>query len=226
MKTKDYQFFKFRKENRELSEQNVLKLVNSIKDFGFIEGRDVLVDEEGFVIDGQHRVEACKRLGIEIPYQVANGDFMKKTIALNACQKPWTLEDYVNSYSKQGVDFYRKLVKFNEKYNLGIGVCIDVFIQSAKFISQGIREGKEFKINEDADNVAQFILDCSCVPYFKNKQFARSIVYLFKKANEKQREYIKLNILSVPQQPNLQSYLTVYENLLNHKKRAINKIKL
>ena len=226
MKTKDYSIFKFSKANRPLSEQNVLKIMRSFQEFGFMEGRDVIIDNDNVVVDGQHRIEACKRLGIEVNYVVSNGNAIAKTIALNNCQKQWTIEDYINSYAAQGFDFYRRLINFNQKYNLGFSTSLDVFIQNPMHVSQKIKQGSNFTVNTQSDDIAEFILSCNKVPFFRSKYFARSIVYLFKKANKKQLEYIKLNILSVPQQPNTQQYLTVYENMLNHKKRGNNRISL
>ena len=56
---------KLNPENRAINQRQVERLMDSIKKHGFIESIPILVDPNGYVIDGQHRLEACKRLSIE-----------------------------------------------------------------------------------------------------------------------------------------------------------------
>jgi ParB-like chromosome segregation protein Spo0J len=47
-----------------LSETNVRMLMESIRTNGFWPSSPVVVDDEGTVVDGRHRTEACRRLGV------------------------------------------------------------------------------------------------------------------------------------------------------------------
>ena len=117
MKTRDYNKFKFSKNNREIKHSSVEKLKASMKEHGFISGRPVFVTSDNIVIDGQHRLIAAKDLNIEMHYEVIDGDYMKKMIELNSTQTNWTLTDYIKSYASLNIECYRKLLRFQEKYN-------------------------------------------------------------------------------------------------------------
>ena len=86
MKTKNYEMFEYMDSNRKINAGLVERLVKSIKEIGYIESRPIIVNEDMVVIDGQHRLEACKRLGIPVIYQVSNVDMSKAMIALNTNQ--------------------------------------------------------------------------------------------------------------------------------------------
>jgi len=226
METKDYSKFKFAKENRKTKKALVEKLKNSMSKHGFISGRPILITEDWVIVDGQNRFEAAKELGIGLHYDFLKGDHVEKMIDLNSSQSNWSLQDYINSYAMQNIDCYRKMVKFEEKHKLGptnnISICI-----GAQINSKQIRDGKEFEVNPQSEEIAEFIFDCeNVVPYFKNKEFVRSLVVLFKKTNEKQRETVRLNLIAVPMLAKVGDYLVCYENILNRRKKESQKVKL
>lgn len=225
METRDYSKFKLLSENREIRPANVEKIKLSVKEWGVIPGRPVLIDGVGNIVDGQHRFIAYKELGLPIPYEVINGDIIKKTMALNSNQAQWQLIDYIKSYADQGIDCYRRLLKFEEKYKLGnssnIHICFGL-----KAKSNDIRLGKTFKFNEDAEGIALFIESIKGVEYNKTKTFVLAMIMLYYKTNLKQRELVKANITSIPRFLNYMDYLTAFENIINYKKRGENRIKL
>lgn len=199
MKTKEYNKFKFAEANRKLKTKSNQHLVESMQKFGFISGRPILITKDFVVIDGQNRLKVAKELGIEVHYEFIEGDHIEKMIALNSSQSNWSLQNYIESFSTQNIDCYRKLVKFEEKYKLGmtnsISICISNLLKP-----KGIREGKIFVFNPLANEIAEFILDCkNLIPYYKEKEFIRSIVVLFKKTTEAQREKTATPSISISQ---------------------------
>ena len=225
MESKDYSRFKIIKENRGIKQSTVNKIVVSIKQFGFIPGRPVLVDRDFNVIDGQHRFFALKQLNMSIPYEIIDGDVIAKTMMLNSSQSQWSLKDYINSYASQDIFCYIRLIRFEQKYKLGYSNNITINIEN-KIKTKDIRLGKEFIINEKSDDIANFLYDCNSVPFWKNSEFVKAITGLFRKANTEQLNIIKKNILKVPRCSNITQYYTVFENILNYKKRSVNIIYL
>lgn len=223
--SKNYLEFKFHKANRGINENNVLKIMQSIKDFGYIPGRPILVDAEKNIIDGQHRFEACKRLGIAIQYEYVTTNFVQTAIALNSNQQSWKVSDYVESYANQGIDVYRKLLNFEQKYALGLSNSIEVFFDN-KLKSRDIKKGEVFDINLQANLVAEFINDCKAVDFYKTTMFVRAIIYMFRKLNQKQLDVIKNNILTIPKSATTEMYLNAFQNLLNRNKRLNNRVYL
>jgi len=64
--TKDYDLFKMINYNREVMKPRIDKIVESIKEYGFI--LPILVNKEFMIVDGQHRFEAAKKAGSEVSY--------------------------------------------------------------------------------------------------------------------------------------------------------------
>jgi len=227
MKTKNYSQFKKHIANRKISEVLVKKLMISIKTFGYIPGRPVLVDKNFTVIDGQHRLEACKRLKIHVDYEISDAKLMEAVIALNSNQAQWKLIDYVTSHAEQGVDCYRRLLKFEEKYKFGISVSADLFLQ-LRFgnNSKILKEGKEFDINTQAEEVAEFLIGLNHLGFNKTRGFATAISFLFKKATPKQIAKVRERIMLVPFSTKMGDYVNFFENVINYGKSGSNRIKL
>jgi ParB-like nuclease domain len=114
-KTKNYDQFKFLECNRKISEAHLKWLVFSIQAQNMLKFRPILVDSDMNVIDGQHRLEAAKRLNTEIFYQVNKKAEISDIMLINAGQKRWKREDYIHYYASLGNENYIKLREYIAK---------------------------------------------------------------------------------------------------------------
>lgn len=114
-KTSDYSIFKKHESNRKIDELNLKKILNSISAKNLLELRPILVDKNMRIIDGQHRLEAAKILCVEVFYQVDPASNLENMILLNANQKRWTTDDYLNFYAEQGKEEYIKFLEFSRR---------------------------------------------------------------------------------------------------------------
>jgi sulfur transfer complex TusBCD TusB component (DsrH family) len=226
LKTKDYSLFQVFKFNRPVNEGLVKRIMESIKEIGYMEGKPVLVDEEMAIIDGQHRFTACERLGIEVPYVMTSVDPQKEIIHLNANQVHWKMADYVHTWAEQGVKCYVHLEDFEARRKFGITNSILILFGGStdKTDIKRIKAGYKFTINPKAETIAAFINSCGDVPYAKSSYFIKAVVRLFKVANEAQIAKIKAGIISLPQQPTAAAYLAAFENIANRNVRANNRV--
>lgn len=112
LSTTDYGMFSFIASNREINTANMGKIVASIKYKNLMHLNPIIVDEKFRVIDGQHRLEACKQLGIPVFYVVSEGISNVDISLLNASRKNWVLQDYLNFYCTEGHETYKKLSRF------------------------------------------------------------------------------------------------------------------
>lgn len=139
--TKDYHIFKKNEANREIDAPNLKKLTNSIKVQNMLEYRPITVDKNLYIIDGQHRLEAAKVLGIPIFYQINRESEDIDMILLNNTQKSWKMQDYVNYYIKKGYPEYTKFQEYARKTGKDLGEILR-YNRSGGSYFRSIREGK------------------------------------------------------------------------------------
>lgn len=218
METKDYSKFTFLRANRKINKNNVEKIKASYREWGVIPGRPILIDKDFNIIDGQHRFLALKDLGFAIPYEIIGGDVIGKTMALNSNQDHWQLIDFAKSYAEQGMDCYRKMLKFEEKYQFGFTNSLRLCF-GFKTKGEDVKKGKNFEFKESANEIADYINNLGELSFKTTKSFISAINNLFNKADLEQRTIIRNNILKVPKCQNHNEYKTAFENILNQNKR-------
>jgi hypothetical protein len=141
----------------------------SIKACNMLEFRPILVDDDMRIIDGQHRLEAAKALGIEIFYQVRSAATHEDIVILNAPQKSWNSEDYVNYYVSLGKSDYLKFKEYSQQKGVTVGQLVRLFTGRASTVLWKIKTGelKFFGDNELADMDARFLKMESAITIMK-----------------------------------------------------------
>lgn len=227
MKTTNYDLFSFMDNNRNISHGLINRIIESINKIGYIESRPIIVNESFIIIDGQHRFEACKKLGLPIFYAIENLDINEAMILLNKNQLIWRLQDYVKSWSKTGIECYIQLVKFEEEFHFGISNNLIIFNGNGSNTAEKIRSGKQINVNPKRYEIANYILKCKeFVPFYKTKTFVNAVQILFKKVDADLSNKVLNRIQTVRQQTNVTDYLTAFENILNKGKHGDNKVSL
>lgn len=142
MLTKDYGMFKHIRGNRDLVESNIQAISNQLLDRG--QQQPIIVNERYEIIDGQHRLEACKRLKMPVQYIKRTGANLDDVISTNIVGKKWTLMDYINRFAAEGKKDYINLQKFIiEAKNFGFAPS------TAVKIAQGSNTNDAFYMYED-----------------------------------------------------------------------------
>ena len=75
----------------------------------------VVVTPDKEVIDGQHRLKACEKLGIPVSYVVNSMGNYKQIAVMNNTQKGWKNRDFLKHFSHSNHHNsaeYRKVAKF------------------------------------------------------------------------------------------------------------------
>lgn len=114
--TKHYDSFLKITGNRHLVEKVVKKLMNSmaIKH----NHSPLLVNEKGELLDGQHRLEACKRLGLTVTYEMIKGLSIEDVRRMNSIQKEWKIMDHLHAGAEVNNNSYKWLYNFCNLYEL------------------------------------------------------------------------------------------------------------
>ena len=112
--TTDYEKLRPLAGNRRLNQLHVKRLVQSFRECYLLS--PVLVNEKFEVIDGQHRVQAAKELGLPIYYIMVYGYGLHEVQVLNTNSSDWGKKEYLESYVAIGVEPYVQMKKFMEDF--------------------------------------------------------------------------------------------------------------
>lgn len=146
--TEDYDRFVFLVGNRALSQIHVKELVNAIKKKDFLPQTPIIVNEEGGIIDGQHRLLAAKALSKPIYYIIRENATLEDAVLLNTSLKNWSNYDYFESWVSMGKPEYIKLKEFMKKHEFSLAFSALLLTQNyihSKPIWRDLKNG-DFKI--------------------------------------------------------------------------------
>lgn len=139
--SKNYNQFKFYRENRLTSSANIKSIAESIKVHGLI--CPIVVDRDFYIVDGQNRFEALKELKKPVTY-VLNTKADKYSVIQANIQKSWALTDYINFYARDGFSDYQDLLSFYEQYRVD-KITLPTF---AKIFSKSLIVDKDIRLNK------------------------------------------------------------------------------
>lgn len=160
LKTTDYSIFKGIIGNRSIHEPNIERLRRSLEKRNMLSANPIIVNEHMEVVDGQHRLLAAKELGLPIYYTIVDAAGLDEIQMLNANNRPWLLQDYLDSYIAMGKKEYIRFKQFADEYRISIAVARHI---ATKFASNDeaireFREGKfEFVDYEWSDRLASLV---------------------------------------------------------------------
>ena len=225
-KTKDYDQFVFREDNREkVDNAHVRRLCESINARNLLEFRPIVVNKKMEVLDGQHRLLAARELGVEIYYQEEKGLDAEDIIRMNI-SKAWTLGDYLNFYCQHEYVHYMNLAAFMKKHQLSLRTCLSICIGAGHSGYTDFRAG-EFKFVEDfadecfdlcwqtVDYIEKVNGHC---PYVRSARFWRALLLLVKHPDfeeVKWRHNLERNISTVGPRANGEAFMILFENIYN-----------
>lgn len=188
--TLNYDQFKLMKGNRSVNKLHVRRLVLSFKTAYLFS--PICVNEKMEVVDGQHRLEAARELGLPIRYFVMQGYGLHEVHLLNANSANWKKTDYLNGYCNLGFPEYLKMQQFMKDYpDLQFSVVEAMLTDNVggannKGAVKGGREGKAKNFEEGKFCVADMDLAREyanavmafkfVTPFYKTPNFGRAIM--------------------------------------------------
>lgn len=166
-KTRDYDIFKSVSFNREKNKRHIESIKKIILKENLLHLHPILVNEKMEVVDGQHRLEAAKDLGLEIFYiqdkisyeHILNSNLFQKKLVLEDVVKFYALKDAIPSY----IEFMEILGKTGLSPKSVIGLIFGVVSPPImEFIKSGL-----FMMPNDKQQIEKIIYS-----YCKFKEFA------------------------------------------------------
>lgn len=221
--TNKYEIFKFLEGNRNINKLHVNRLKKSMKQNYLY--TVIMVNESFEVIDGQHRLQACKELKLPIRYMIAYGYGLEEVQRLNATAKTWNADDYMNGYCNLGFENYIIYRNYKNKYGFGHNetqaLLLDKFIRGK---DTGFNDGN-FKIKNLKKSIEKAETIIKVAPYYKGykrRSFIYSLMHLLEKEQFNFNEFIKkLKIQSTKLVDciNQDQYTMLIEEIYNFKRR-------
>jgi hypothetical protein len=161
-KTNNYKQFKFLSHNRKVNTRQVTNLENSIKALDLTMFSPIMV-KSNYIIDGQHRFNACKNLNLPI-YYIELGTLLEKDIItaislLNNNSKNWSAEDFLHLYCQLGKKDYQEVKEFMNDYmvnSLSVAIFfLSGFDQYKSATNKKFKDGKFEIKDEDLDKARE-----------------------------------------------------------------------
>ena len=140
--TYNYDAFKFVDRNRPIRQNHVETIISWFKANFMMDLFPAVVNKKMEVMDGQHRILACKAMNLPVYYQIGEDITEEMIPDINACHRKWDVSDYCNFYAKGGNDNYKRLISISEKHNLPISVTVKLLYNGSRSLWPLIRTGR------------------------------------------------------------------------------------
>ena len=224
LKTKDYSKFKVVDGNRNLNIMHLNRLMQSMAEDYLIS--PIIINEEHQVIDGQHRLECAKQLGLPVYYIVCKGYGLGEIQRFNANSKNWTADDFMNGYIKLGKKEYEYYKAFKDRYGFAHGEVLTMLVGGRDIDTVKQFQAGKLKIKKynEACEMAEKIKKCE--PYYegwKRRSFIGALLQVMKNPQfdiEEFVEKLKYQRSKMYDCGRVEQYVEVIEEIYNFKRRG------
>jgi hypothetical protein len=186
----------------------------------------IIVNENYEIIDGQHRFEAIKELGLPLHYITCEGYSLKEVHVLNQNTKNWNADDYLAGFCNLGNKNYLRYKKFKDTYKLGHNECMAMLtgvITGGGTIFKNFKDG-DFVIthlDEAEHNAEKITLLKDLYSGYRRRGFVYAMLYLFKKPEFEFTEFLQ----KLKNQPSAltncndsKQYVSLIEEIYNYRR--------
>lgn len=190
-RTSNYSIFKKMEGNRHLDKNHLKKLTETIRRDNQLNVHPIIINRDFFVIDGQHRLEAAKSLGLEIFYIQSETVSDFHVIDGNVNQKSFEVENYIDYFSvKEKNPVYIELKSMMKKTGLKPKAILNLLLGVVSpSILEFLKTGKfQFPSGQDLNGILYFYLDFTAyvkdkrlkpLSMFSNHNFTRAFRWLY-----------------------------------------------
>lgn len=155
--TTNYDKFKIVQGNRSIKQANVSRLMKSFeKTKGMSMSKPIIVDKNYNIIDGQHRLVACKKMDIPVHYIITD-EKRDKIPVYNSCQEKWNMEDYARYFAGEGNKNYERLLMIKDSSGCSVHECLEgLGLMTGGHFNLAFKEGR-FVFDKDIEKCVEFL---------------------------------------------------------------------
>jgi hypothetical protein len=230
--TKDYGNFHFLKGNRDLNNAKIKRIIESIETgLEFFKYCPIMVNDGGYVIDGQHRFYVCKKLDLPVYYMIVPKFTLRQVAEMNNNASKWNDQDFLNCYIDIGIEHYKFLKTFVEQYQVNLGIASSL-LSNGKVkggYKDDFRDGL-FKVNFEGKATTLIVHALSYKKYCKvynTRNFLQALEILLESPEyrpDEMFEKLELHNLSIENKSSPKEYLTHLEDLFNYRNQKRRRI--
>lgn len=235
-RSSDLSIFKLCDKNRSINQGHVKKLVKSMKVHGFLPD-PIRVSDDYIVIDGQHRLEAARKVGIPVLYFIDNtgGNIVEKMVLKNTGHLAWSKMDYITvNLDKPS---YRQLELFRSKYpDFRLTEQLMFLSNSPTNVDKDLFASGRW-VSKDIDIAVKWVENLrSLKPYFEEGYnlsiFVRAMIEIMYESDKNGFDFkeflhkVELRPSSIYRCGDKRTYKQMIENIYNYRKRSDDKINL
>lgn len=218
----NYDEFRFWRNNRNPVRYD--KLIKSIQANDLTSACPILVNKNYYIIDGQNRFLACKKLGKPIYYivkDIPDREIDNYIITLNTASTNWHLPDYLSYYIKKGFTNYIDFEAFMRSHGMQpthIGQAYVMFTDGVGggAMTKVIRNGMLGKKWEKADEIASLVMKLPIKQYLQ-RSFIEAYKVAFKTYPADKFAKLNRRIQKLQHFASQGDYLTAFENIVSRK---------
>lgn len=221
-KTINYFQFKLVDSNRPVDPRHVKEMIAKIQDKNLLHLFPILVNSKMEVIDGQHRLEAAKKLG-EYVYYFIDDKITKGDIArVNAVSKNWNINDYINYWTVENREGFDKLSSFMiDNPLIPPSTTLMMFSKLKKRDINGVREGNIDTSNyEQALSIADVLREYAGLIHFAyERNFVLAVmncIYTPEYSHSHMQSKLEYQSRSIKRCVNVKQYTEMLEEIYNH----------
>jgi hypothetical protein len=222
----DYGKFKFLRGNRDLNSAKINRITDSVHNgLNLFRYCPIMVNKEGYIIDGQHRFYVSKKLGLPVFYIIAPDFSLRQIAEMNQNASKWKDKDFVNCYIDTGNKHYNTLKDFVEKYQLNLGIAASLLsdgkvrgIKTIDVMRDGLFKAEKLNYATKFMEVAMQFKDY-CESY-RSRNFLQALEVLTASSDFTLTEFLdklKLHGLKIENRQSHKEYLTHLEDLYNYR---------
>lgn len=232
-KTNKYDMFKFSKVNAPINYAHVDKIAASIKIKNMLHMRAIMVNEDMEIIDGQHRLLAAKKVGVDIYYQIDETLSDDDMAILNSNARIWGPGDFLHHFVSRGNENYKKLNNFLKVHDLKLYDGLALLGKGGGGVAADLRAGtfqfpdpnKAIEAAEGAEKIKEilnYISDTSInrLPFLNHKTVFRSLIPLVTHPDFDLKLMLRKIDMLLPKiikKADTQSYFEMFRDIYNWK---------
>lgn len=219
LETQNYSEFNVISGNRVINKKKVERLIDDIKNgLNLLPYCPIIVYKENGlfqIVDGQHRFETSKTLDLPVYYVMCDKLDLRQIARLNSRSDKWSNKDFLQCYIKLGVEDYKVLSAFIDKYNIVYSAAIELLmynkVQTVNGSMDRFRDG-EFRVKhlESAERLVQITQQIFGRYKFSNDRYLIGAMQKLLKIGKCDIEVLKQKIASAPMQMNPQTSIKEY----------------